>query len=165
MRREPLKIKTFFTAFCAISIFASAVSAQETEISRRDVPPAVLSAFSKDYPNAKVLEWEKEIQGGTLYYEAETVDGKLARNIMYSPDGSTAQVEEKVAPKDLPQTVTDAVKQQYPNATVRSANKVTHLDVTEYSLSMSGSAPSKLVLSSDGTIVSKEGKKALDRNQ
>lgn len=165
MRRKPLKFKAFLTAFCVISIFSCAISAQETEISRRDVPPAVLSAFNKDYPNAKVLEWEKEIHGGRLYYEAETVDGKVARDIMYSPDGSTAQVEEKVAPRDLPQAVTDAVKQQYPNATIRSANKVTHLGVTEYALSMSGASPSKLVLSSDGTVVSKEGKKALDRNQ
>jgi hypothetical protein len=93
------------------------------------------------------------------------VDGKVARNVLYSPDGSTAQAEEKIAPKDLPQAVTDAVKQQYPAASVRSAYKVSHLDATEYALSMSGGAsPSKLVVSAQGTIVSTEGKKALDRN-
>lgn len=155
-----MKIKAFFTAFCAISI----IFAQETEVSRKDVPPAVLSSFSKAYPNAKVLEWEKEIHGGKLYYEAETVEEKVARNVLFSPDGSTVQIEEKVAPKDLPLVVADSVKQQYPGATIRSAYKVSHLDVTEYALTMSGASPSKLVVNTEGLIVSKEGKKALYRN-
>ena len=159
-----MKIKAILIVCCAVILFTCVAFAQETEVSRKDVPPAVLSTFNKDYPNAKVLEWEKEIHGGKLYYEAETIDGKIARNVMYSLDGSTAQVEEKVTPKDLPETVADAVKQQYPSARIRSAYKVSHLDVTEYALSMSGASPSKLVVSTEGIIVSKEGKKALDRN-
>ena len=84
---------------------------------------------------------------------------------MYSPDGTTAQVEEKIAIKDLPQAVGDIVKQQYPRATIRSAYKVSHLNATEYGLSMGGSgSPAKLVVSTEGIIVSKEGKKALDGN-
>lgn len=159
-----MKVKVFVVACCLALVFICEASAQETEVSRKDVPPAVLSSFSKDYSTAKVLEWEKEIHGGKLYYEAETVDGKVARNVLYSPDGSTAQVEEKVATKDIPQIVLDAVRQQYPNSNVRSAYKVTHVNVIEYALSMSGTSPSKLVVSNDGKIVSTEGKKDLDRN-
>lgn len=159
-----MKIKTVFATFCAITVLCCAAHAQETEVSRKDVPPAVLATFNKDYPQAKVLEWEKEIHGGKVYYEAETIDGKVARNVLYAPDGSTAQVEEKIVPKDLPQAVTDTLQQQFSGATIRSGYKVSHLGVTEYALTMSGPSPSKLILTSDGTLVSKEGKKALDRN-
>jgi hypothetical protein len=83
---------------------------------------------------------------------------------MYAPDGSTAQVEEKIAPKDLPQAVTDTLKQQFPGATIRSGYKVARLGAIEYALTMSRPSQSKLILSSDGMIISREGKKALDRN-
>lgn len=77
--------------FLAAALLSYSASAQETEISRKDVPPVVLAAFNKVYGSAKVLEWEKEIYGGKLYYEAETVDGKVSRNILYSPDGTVAR--------------------------------------------------------------------------
>jgi hypothetical protein len=69
--------------------------AQETEVAKKDVPPQVLAAFNKAYPNDKVLEWQKEIHSGKQYYEAETVDAKVARNVMYKPDGKLAQTEER----------------------------------------------------------------------
>ncbi len=129
--------------FLAAALLSYSASAQETEISRKDVPPVVLAAFNKVYGSAKVLEWEKEIHGGKLYYEAETVDGKVSRNILYSPDGTVAQVAAKITPQDLPAAVMDSMKVQFPNATVRSAYKVTHADTVEYGLSLSGSKQKK----------------------
>jgi hypothetical protein len=117
------------------------------------VPPAVLAAFDKTYSSAKVLEWEKEIHSGKIYYEAETVDGKTSRNILYTPEGVVAQIEEKITTKDLPAAVTDAVKKQYPSATIRSASKVTHDGVSEYKLDLKGAQPTKLVMRGDGTVV------------
>jgi len=93
------------------------------------------------------------------------VDSKVPRNILFLPDGTVAQVAEKIAPKGLPAPVTDAVKRQYPNATIRSAMKVTHADVVEYGLALSGGNQKRVVISGDGTVASTEGKKALERNQ
>lgn len=161
---NPIKYFTMLAAVASIAICCT-VSAQETEISRRDVPTAVLAAFEKAYPNAKVLEWEKEIHSGKLYYEAETVDGKVPRNILYSPDGVVAQVEEKIAANEIPAAVTESVKRQYPNASIRSAEKVTRNGTAEYALGLKGANQKKIVMRADGTIASKEGKKAIDRNE
>lgn len=160
-----MSLKKHFSMLVAVVSICCAVSAQETEISRRDVPPAVLAAFEKAYPNAKVLEWEKEIHSGKLYYEAETVDGKIPRNILYSPDGVVAQVEEKIAANKIPAAVADAVKRQYPDANIRSAEKVTAGDTTEYTLQLKGANQKKVVMRADGTIASSEGKTAIDRNR
>jgi hypothetical protein len=153
------------TMFVAVTFICCLAQAQETEISHRDVPPVVLAAFEKVYASAKVLEWEKEIYNGKLYYEAETVDGKVPRNILYSPDGTVAQIVEKIAPGDLPSAVTEGVKRQYPNATIRGSQKITYADATEYGLSLSGSKQKKVMMSADGTVASAEGKTAIERNQ
>lgn len=154
-----------FSVLVAVASICCTVYAQETEISRRDVPPAVLAAVEKAYPNAKVLEWEKEIHSGKLYYEAEAVDGKVPRNILYSPDGGVAQITEKVGISDIPAPVVEGVKRQYPKASIRSAQKVTNGEVVEYALSLNGANQKRVVIRADGTIASSEGKTAVDRNQ
>lgn len=160
-----MNLVKYFTMLAAIASICCAVSVQETEISRKDVPPAVIATFEKAYPNAKVLEWEKEIHSGKLYYEAEIVDGKVPRNILYSPDGIVAQVEEKIAASEIPAAVVEGVKRQYPNASIRSAEKVTRNGFTEYALELKGANQKKIAMRVDGTVASNEGKKAIDRNQ
>lgn len=152
-----------FTMLIAVVSICSVLSAQETEISRRDVPPPILAAFDKAYPRAKVLEWEKEIHNGKVYYEAETVDGKIPRNVLYSPDGTVAQIEEKIAVSEIPPAVAQAVKKNYSNSTIRSAHKVTQGDMVEYALGLRGGNPKEVVIRADGTIASNEGKTAIDR--
>jgi hypothetical protein len=148
-----------------VSLLFAAARAQETEVSRKDVPPAVLAAFDKAYASAKVLEWEKEIHAGKVYYEAETVDAKVSRNVMYSPDGTVAQIVEKIAMKDLPGSVAESLKRLYPTATVKSAQKVIHADVIEYGLALSAGNPKKVIMAADGTIASTDGKTAFERMQ
>ena len=160
-----MNLTKHLTMLAAVAPICFAVSARETEISRRDVPPVVLAAFDKAYPSAKVLEWEKEIHSGKLYYEAETVDGKVPRNILYSPDGTVAQVEEKIAASEVPAAVVQGVTRQDPNATISTAAKVTHNGVMEYALNLKGANQKRVVMSADGTVASSEGKKAIDRNQ
>jgi len=159
-----MKLATCFPLFLAAAVLSCTVSAQETEIKRKDVPPVVLAAFDNAYSSVKVLEWEKEIHGGKLYYEAETVDGKVSRNVLYSPDGTLAQIAEKVSLQELPAAVTESVKRQYTNASIRAAFRISHANLVEYGLSLSGGGPKKVVVNADGTIASTEGKTALERN-
>ena len=158
-----MKPTKYFTMIVFAVVLCCAASAQETEIKRKDVPRIILAAFDKAYSTVKVLEWEKEIHGGKLYYEAETVDGKISRNLLYAPDGTLAQITEKVDSMALPVAVTDRIKQQYPTATIRAAYKVTHADLIEYSIALSGRGPKKIVANAEGTIVSTDGKTALER--
>lgn len=158
-------IKNFTMLLVAAACVSCVVSAQETEIARKDVPPAVLAAFDKVYPTAKVLEWEKEIHNGKLYYEAETVEGKLPRNVLYIPDGTIAQIEEKIAANEVPTTVANAVKRRYPKASIRSAHKITHGISVEYALALKGGNQKRVVMHADGTIASNDGKTAIDRNE
>ena len=93
------------------------------------------------------------------------LDGKVPRNILYTPDGTAVNVEEGIAVKDIPAAVVEAVKRQYPDASIRSAEKVTHGDVLEYKLALKGGNQKKVVMRADGTVASSGGKTAIDRDQ
>jgi hypothetical protein len=50
---------------------AGQVNAVEKELSKKQVPKAVIAAFEKAYPNAKGLKFEEEMFEGKVAYEVE----------------------------------------------------------------------------------------------
>jgi hypothetical protein len=161
--RNRMSLKLYLIV-ATLACAAAAVWAQETEVAKKDVPPPVLAAFNKEYPNAKVLEWEKEIHSGKQYYEAETVDGKVARNVMYTPDGRLVLTEEKITVNEVPAAVTDSVRKQFPKALITGAKKYAGDGGVEYALDLKGANQKRVVIRGNGTLASADGKVAIDRN-
>lgn len=137
----------------AILCLAPGVRGQDEKVSSRDVPEVVRKAFANAYPTATVKNWDKEKFEGKPVYEAESTDGKVNRNVMYSPDGKVVQIEETMQVSELAVAITDAVKKESPNAVISSAEKVTHGDAVEYKLSLKNASKKRLVLRADGTVV------------
>jgi hypothetical protein len=113
--------------FCCFLIpsafFMFTVSANAQKITKKEVPSAVISAFENDYPNAKIKNFSKEERTGNTVYEIESVDGKTRRNIIYSTDGVTLDIEERIAPAKLPDSVKQAIDREYPESKVKSADR------------------------------------------
>lgn len=149
-----MKIKQSVILALGMLCFCIGLRGQEQKISSRDVPEAVRTALAKTYPNAKVRNWDKEIQDGKIVYEAEGVtDGNIIRNVMYSPEGNLVQVEETVPVADLPASITDAVSKQYPKAVIQSAEKKTHGETGEYVLKLKGATAKKIIVNTDGKTI------------
>jgi hypothetical protein len=72
---------------------------------------------------------------------------------MYSPDGKVVQLEETVAPVDLPPAITSAVQKENPNAVISSAEKATEGDAVQYKLTLKNAARKRIVVRADGTIL------------
>jgi hypothetical protein len=85
------------------------------------LPPAVLDAFHKAYPKAVIRGTDKETEKGVTYYEIESVDGKMNRDLLYTGDGKTVEIEEGLAPGALPAAVTQALAKAYPGCKVLKA--------------------------------------------
>jgi hypothetical protein len=85
------------------------------------LPPAVLEAFKKAYPKAVIRGVSKETEKGVTYYEVESVDGKMNRDLLYTADGKAVEVEEAVAPGALPAAVTKALDKAYPGCKILKA--------------------------------------------
>jgi hypothetical protein len=122
------------TLLLLLSLLPTLIFSQEKKISKRQVPKVVLKAFHDGYPNAKVKQYIKEVDKGTTYYEVETTEGKTRRNVLYTPDGTVAVVEELISENNLPDQVKEAVKQNYAGSKIQRIEKATKGTDTKYEI-------------------------------
>lgn len=109
---------------------------KETPISKYQVPDVVLKAFKSAYPKASARGYTKVEVNGMPFYRIESVDGPTHRKISYSPDGSVAKTEERIAAADLPVDAQQAIQEKYPKAEVTTAERVTQGDQVGYKVSV-----------------------------
>jgi hypothetical protein len=146
--RSPMLACLVLLAF----MFSIPATAGDKKITKKDVPSAVLKVFEQAYPKAKVKGFAKEKENGTTYYELETIDGKTKRDLLYTEDGKTAEIEEAVTMKNLPDAVSKAFAKESPTAQASKIEKVTKGERVTYDFAM-GEGKSGLVIDPSGTIV------------
>lgn len=100
------------------------------ELSKSQVPQAVIDAFEKAFPNAKPSEFETETFEGRAVYEVEYKENGKEYELLYSADGILVQTEEEIDVKSLPEPVAQAVNKAYPEATIKEAEKLMKPDGT-----------------------------------
>ena len=107
-------------------------SAEEQEISTKDLPTAVLMAFQKQYPEAKIKEVGKEVEDSVTYFEIDSMDGKTKRTVLYSADGILTEVEEIISAGELPDIIQASISETYPKGKIEKAEKVIKGEVTTF---------------------------------
>jgi hypothetical protein len=85
------------------------------------LPPAVLNAFKAAYPNAVIKGASQETEKGVIYYEVESVDGKMNRDLLYTGDGKAVEIEEAIPPESLPAAVQQTLAREFPGYKVLKA--------------------------------------------
>lgn len=105
-------------------------NAGEKELSKNQVPKAVIAAFEKAFPEAKEVEFEQEIFQGKLAYEVEYKENGKEYEFLYSAEGVLLQKEEEIDVAKLPKPVVEAIKQAYPKAKIEEAEKLMKPDGT-----------------------------------
>lgn len=89
------------------------------------LPPAVLNAFKAAYPHAVIRGTSKETEKGVTYYEVESVDGKLNRDLLYTADGKAVEIEEAISPESLPVAVQQTLAREFPGYKALKAEDMT----------------------------------------
>ena len=72
----------------AVPMILGQANVGEKELSKSQVPKAVINAFEKVYPNAKGLEFEEETFEGKAAYEVEYKENGMEYEFLYSADGT-----------------------------------------------------------------------------
>jgi len=135
---------------------AGACFAQEKEakIAARDVPAAVMTAFHTAYPKAEIKGTAKETENGKTYFEIESVDGGMSRDLLYLADGTVAEIEEGIDPASLPGPVKAAADVKYPQGKIVKAEKTTRDAAVTYELQIAtGKTKANLTLDPSGKII------------
>ena len=149
-------ITTILTTFL---IAFGLANASAKEVSKHEVPKAVLEAFEKAYPNAKEVEFEKEIFEGKAAYEVEYKENGREYEILYNSDGVILQIEETLDVKALPEPIIQAISKAYPKATIEDAERVIKSDgtITVYEIEIKTEGKKlELELDSNGKILKTE---------
>jgi uncharacterized membrane protein YkoI len=153
-------VKSTFSVICvALAIWLSGsaldrVRAQEKQISRKEVPSAVVSAFEKAYPKAVIKGFSQEQEEGKIYYEVESQQGNTTRDILYLADGTVVELEEGVPAADLPGAIQSALKAKYPKGDVTKAEKTTRGNRVTYEMKVvSGKSTREVVVDRSGKIL------------
>jgi ABC-type glycerol-3-phosphate transport system substrate-binding protein len=146
-------------ALSVVIALGTQANAQEKKITKKDVPVAVVSAFEKAYPDAKVKGYSTETEDGKTTFEIESLQGKLALDVAYLPDGTPVEIEEEVAAGSLPAVVKAAVKSNFSNGKIAKAEKKTVGTVVTYEMRVKTSKKTAEVeIDPSGAIIKKANK-------
>jgi ABC-type transport system substrate-binding protein len=140
----------------AVSLSSFSAVAQEKKITAKDVPAAVITAFKNSYPNATIRGYAREKEQGKVFYEIESREGVMSRDVLYNADGTVAEIEESMAATDLPADAQQAIKQKYPKAVIRLAEKTTAGDKITYEVSLrQGMKRMSMEFDANGKVIGK----------
>lgn len=133
-------------------IFTTGIHAQKYTAS--DMPQAVIDSFNKMYPNATAIGYDIEKENGGKFYEIESKDGDIRRDLLFNADGSISEIEEQISISSLPDNVTAGVYAKYPKGTITKAEKVTKGSETLYEVVVkNGRKKLEVRLNTNGEIV------------
>ncbi len=145
------------TAVCLcliVMLSAQVTSAKDKKISKKQLPAAVLSAFQTAYPNATIKGQSIETEKGKKFYEIESVDGKINRDLLYTAEGKVYEIEETVAAESLPAEVKSTLTKEYPTGKIVKAERVTHDTSVTYEIRLKiGKKKTGVTLDLQGKIV------------
>jgi hypothetical protein len=119
---------TALGAACAVLTLvlgALAPASADRTIARGRVPAPVLAAFAKAWPKAVAREYAREVEGGATFYEIESVEDSVTRDVLFKPDGTVVETEMLVPVSALPFAAGEAVRAMKPPVTLRTIEKVT----------------------------------------
>lgn len=155
-----MRIKRLLSIALAIVLsglfITPALPAQEKKIGTKDLPAAVLAAFTKAYPHARIKGASTEVEKGTTYYEIESMDGTQARDILYLADGTATEIEEVVLPAALPVPVKTAVTAEFAKVKISKAERVQRGAEFSYEVHVKlGSKSGSIVVSDSGKVLEK----------
>ncbi len=109
--------KSFITATVIGSLLTSVLFAQNIQ-----VPQGVKEAFTKKYPEATHVIWEKEKGNYEANWGGKSNEDNSA---MYSPKGEFIEIAKAIPVSQLPASAKDYVKNNFKNASINEASIVT----------------------------------------
>lgn len=119
------------------------------DIAVKDVPSVVKNSFTKEYPEALEVEWEKHDENFEVEFEVKNED----YTILYSPSGQELMEKQEISVDALPATITNELKESYADSEIEDAEKIEKEGNTYYQVELEGDTTDKSeVFSEDGSV-------------
>lgn len=133
-------------------LFSSYAFSQHIQATQ--LPPAVIKAFNKYFPNTPKVEWEKKAN----QYEAEFEIKRANHKALFESNGQLIVYKREIPHSQLPQPVKQAIKQQYPLYQIDKTERIARNGHLFYQVELHGKPDNlKLVFTRDGKIDNSKG--------
>jgi hypothetical protein len=116
-----INLLSFYPLPVLLMIFSAAFSSCSGKMKEADVSPAVKSAFSSLYPQAKDVVWEKE----NTFFEASFTQIEKEITLVFDAGGTVTETEIVIEITTLPPSVLDYIKTSLENKPVNEAAEIT----------------------------------------
>ena len=127
---------------------------QKNAMEKETLPPAVMDAFKKAYPDASITGTWPEKRGEMTYYDIKTMQGQKPMTMVYDKNGTLVETKEPIEKTALPADVTNAVQKAYPKCTMERAEKIMRGQSVEYGVMLDQNGESySLVYSPEGKMI------------
>jgi hypothetical protein len=142
---------------------------EENTSTGQELPLAVLESFYQAFPHAVDVKFEEESsEEGDAVYEVEFTNQGLEIEASYFADGTLLKIEEEIHLNALPEAVTEAIMQAYPDAIFLKAEKIVTPDgsVSGYEVEIEDDGVElEIHLDHNGTILNTELETEADETQ
>jgi hypothetical protein len=101
-------------------LLTAAAIAGAARLNPKKVPQAVKTAFQNAYPKAEDIKWEKEGANFEVNFELNEEESSVVLNA----EGKILETEIEIKVSDLPATVSDYIKTNYPGKKIKEASKI-----------------------------------------
>lgn len=142
----------------AISMFFCGFSAFAQKVKPDDVPQAVKSTFTTEFPNAKVKDWQIK---GDQYLVSYKDDG-TSQTTLFSNTGTLIETRTPIDKQELPGSIVDYISSEYPGFDIgvsELVQKPKTKDIYDVTVKKSGVGTgnvSVLSFASDGKLISRK---------
>jgi phage baseplate assembly protein gpV len=109
-----------FIVMLQLCLFASAAVTAQT-VKQDAVPAPAKSSFTKAYPDASKVKWEKEHKD----YEVSFVQQGKQMAALYDANGQLKETEVVIGTAELPKAASEYVNANYKGAAIKEATKIT----------------------------------------
>src|SRR5262249_36209293 len=107
-----------------VAMLASAAQAQSEKVDPSKLPPKGADSLKARFPGATITQVTKETENGVVLYDIEmTKDGKK-HEMDCKEDGTVVDIQNEVAAKELPAAALTAIKEKYPNSTIKEVGEI-----------------------------------------
>jgi hypothetical protein len=120
----------------------------------QDVPSTISTSFSKKFPDAKAVKWEKE---NAEEWEAEFRMDGINYSANYSADGKWKETEQKILVNDLPNPIKSMILTKYSSYKIDQAEILETPDFKGYEVELENKEQTIiLLLDKSGKIIKEE---------
>ncbi len=148
--------------FIVSALFVISIYAQEK--AEVNVPKEVKAAFTKLYPSAQDVKWSEEEDEE---FEAEfTFNGKDI-SVVLDKEGTLKETETKIEVSELPQSIRDFVKKNYPDFKLTEAASIEVIGaMMSYEAEISKDGTHKdLLFTKEGQLIKKKAKEEMEEDE